>query len=218
MDYLDLFCTPVVVFSPEGLTALDRELASRLVAESRRSPGIRRSNAGGGWHSLPDLSLRREACYGQLFQYIVDRVEATMHEIARRRGASLDQRHRFALQAWGMVMHDGHYTILHNHAQAHWSVVYYVDAGDVDTVRFPESGCLSFVDPRIAGTAIPGIDLMSSQCSVTPATGMLVVFPGWLQHYVHPYRGQRPRISISCNLRVEVKHPTGASPCERTPE
>jgi hypothetical protein len=31
---------------------------------------------------------------------------------------------------------------------------------------------------------------------------MLVVFPGWLQHYVHPYRGTRPRVAIACNLTM----------------
>ena len=33
-------------------------------------------------------------------------------------------------------------------------------------------------------------------------TDMLVVFPGWLQHYVHPYRGTRPRIAIACNVTM----------------
>jgi hypothetical protein len=28
----------------------------------------------------------------------------------------------------------------------------------------------------------------------------MVVFPGWLQHFVEPYRGTKPRVSISCNV------------------
>jgi hypothetical protein len=32
-----------------------------------------------------------------------------------------------------------------------------------------------------------------------------VVFPGWLQHFVQPYRGGRPRVSISCNVRLELE-------------
>jgi len=31
---------------------------------------------------------------------------------------------------------------------------------------------------------------------------MLVVFPGYLQHYVHAYRGTRPRVAIACNLTL----------------
>ena len=31
---------------------------------------------------------------------------------------------------------------------------------------------------------------------------MLVIFPGWLMHHVHAYRGARPRVAISCNLTL----------------
>lgn len=34
-----------------------------------------------------------------------------------------------------------------------------------------------------------------------PRTGMLAVFPAWLVHWVAPYRGRRPRISVAANLR-----------------
>jgi len=43
---------------------------------------------------------------------------------------------------------------------------------------------------------------------IAPRTGALVVFPGWLQHYVHAYVGDRPRICVSSNLTMEVAPPT----------
>jgi hypothetical protein len=47
---------------------------------------------------------------------------------------------------------------------------------------------------------------------VRPRAGLLVVFPSWLYHWVHPYSGQGPRIAISFNATVapvaELKAPT----------
>ena len=125
-------------------------------------------------------------------------------ELARGQEAPIDLHYRFGVQAWAMVMRHADHTIVHDHSESHFSVVYYTDAGDADLERHPDSGKLCFVDPRRGGTVISGIDLFPSQFAITPQAGQLVVFPGWLQHYVQPYRGVRPRVSISCNVRLEA--------------
>jgi uncharacterized protein (TIGR02466 family) len=204
-----LFETPIISFPDAGNAELDAELAQRMIAESERSPGITRSNSG-GWHSVPDLSRRSEACYQDLMRRIVARVEAAFHELARFRGVPVEQRYRYGVQAWAMVMRHGDHTVVHDHAEAHFSVAYYADAGDADPALHPDSGKLCFVDPRRGGIAIPGIELSPSQFDITARTGLLVVFPGWLQHFVQPYRGGRPRVSISANIRFELAAPAPA--------
>jgi hypothetical protein len=107
-----------------------------------------------------------------------------------------------------MVMRDGDYTIVHDHGTAHWSVSYYVDAGDADVENHPESGLFAVLDPRRYIRPIPGLgDFSMTQFTVRPRSGRLVIFPGWLQHYVHPYRGTRPRIAIACNVSVAPEPP-----------
>jgi uncharacterized protein (TIGR02466 family) len=202
VDRFELFGTPLRVFALDGVAGLNRELAAALTAEAESSSGIQRSNSG--WHSVPDLSLRPEPCYQRLMQAVVDHVQVALRDVARAREIPIDRPLGFGVQAWAMVMTDGDYAVLHDHAQSAWSVVYYVDAGDADLEVHPDSGRLCFVDPRRAGAAIAGLDLFPSEFSLSPRSGMLAVFPGWLQHFVHPYRGQRPRISISCNLRPEL--------------
>jgi hypothetical protein len=32
----------------------------------------------------------------------------------------------------------------------------------------------------------------------------MVLFPGWLNHYVHPYYGPAERISIAFNMMIRV--------------
>lgn len=203
MDGLALFATPIFSFEDAGDAELDRELVRRLVVESESSPGLTRSNSG-GWHSVPDLSQRPDACYQDLMRRVVARVQATFFELARGQAEAVDLRYRLAVQAWAMVMRHGHHTLVHDHTEAHFSVAYYPDAGDADPAMYPDSGNLTFVDPRRGGTVIPGVELFPSQFAIVPRPGLLVVFPGWLQHHVQPYRGVRPRVCISCNVRFEV--------------
>lgn len=201
-DRLSLFATPVAVFHLEGHEALHRELLARLIPESQATPGLRRSNAG-GWHSLPDLAQRPDPAFQQLVRMIVDHVARVGHEQYLLAGRPPPAGLRYGVQAWAMVMRDGDHTVLHDHGEAHWSSAYYLDAGDADLARFPASGALAFVDPRRGGRALPGLDA-GATFEVRPRAGMLVIFPGWLQHYVHPYRGARPRVAISCNVVVEA--------------
>jgi uncharacterized protein (TIGR02466 family) len=109
------------------------------------------------------------------------------------------------LTAWAMVMDDGHYTVMHDHPEATWSSAYYADAGDSDYDVHPDSGALVLIDPRRATGGVQGLDLFPGTFQLRPTTGMLVIFPGWLQHYVHPYRGHRPRVAIAANASVKVQ-------------
>jgi hypothetical protein len=54
---------------------------------------------------------------------------------------------------------------------------------------------------------MPGLDFVGLTFTLLPRTGRLVVFPGWLPHHEHAYRGQRPRVSISCKFVFEPASP-----------
>ena len=211
MDAVALFATPIFTFAGVGDPELDRELARRMVLESEHVPGIARTGSG-GWHSVPDLTQRPEACFQELIRRVVARVEEAFVELARVRGEPLALRYRYAVQAWARVMRHGHHALVHDHAEAHFAATYYPDAGDAELDRHPDSGKLNFLDPRRGGAAIPGVDLYPSQFAIEPRNGLLVVFPGWLQHFAQPYRGGRPRVSVSCNVRVEVDAGAAAAP------
>lgn len=116
-------------------------------------------------------------------------------------GRSADDAERgFGVIGWGTVMRDGDYTVTHDHGESIWSSAYYVDAGDADLTLHPQSGHLAFIDPRRRGKPPGAGDLFAGLFTVRPRASLLVLFPGYLQHYVHPYRGTRPRIMVSCNL------------------
>jgi hypothetical protein len=69
-------------------------------------------------------------------------------------------------------------------------------AGAVGPDRLPR--------PRRSGRSIPELTLFGETFDLAPRAGALVIFPGWLQQYVHAHRGERPRICVSCNLTMEV--------------
>ena len=207
MDRFALFPTPLFVYDLPNVEDMNRELGERLRAEAQASPGVRRANVG-GWHSPPDLALRPDPCYRAMMKMIVDHVGATHSKIISAMGLAPSPPWSFAAQAWAVVMRNGDYTIAHDHGEAHWSTSYYVDAGDADLDRTPDSGALAVLDPRRSGRPIPGLE-SGSTFTIRPRTGVLVVFPGWLQHYVHPYRGTRPRIAIACNVTMSpMEHET----------
>ncbi len=204
MPYLPLFATPLSMTDLSGMDEINRDLTARLVAESESVPSVHHSNVG-GWHSQ-NLAGRTEACYRELLQRIVTHVRETVQGLAQEKGQALPPM-RIGVHAWAMVMRNGDYTMPHDHSEVHWATVYYPDAGDADETTASASGLLALVDPRHGGRPMPGLDFVGTTFTVLPRTSRLVVFPGWLLHYVHAYRGTRPRVSISCNLVFEPVAP-----------
>ena len=67
---------------------------------------------------------------------------------------------------------------------------------------------LEFLDPRagVEMVTAPG-DPYGEPIRIRPETGLMVIFPSWLYHWVHPYAGEASRIAISFNAAL----PTDAS-------
>jgi hypothetical protein len=77
-----------------------------------------------------------------------------------------------------------------------------VDPG-VGNPERPLSGVLEFLDPRAGVEAVraPG-DPYGEPVRIKPKAGLLVIFPSWLYHWVHPYMGRTPRIAVSFNASL----------------
>lgn len=82
----------------------------------------------------------------------------------------------------------------HSHANSHLSGVFYLNA--------PEgSGEFCFIDPS---PVIDVIDLSggnyTGRFKIKPSTGLLIVFPSWLEHEVEPCLCNEARISAPFNI------------------
>jgi uncharacterized protein (TIGR02466 family) len=122
----------------------------------------------------------------------------------------------WSLQGWANVNRLGDYHDPHNHPFAYLSGTYYVRVPDS---RAPlrnradvRPGCISFYDPRgaVNMTAIKDDPQIEREFTVSPEPGMILMWPAFIMHFVHPNLSEESRISISFNLIV--KNPTDYLP------
>ena len=91
----------------------------------------------------------------------------------------------FTFDCWGAIYKEGDYTIMHNHWPHLWSFVYYVNC--------PDGSAPLLFDRCIH----PGKGIER----VVPRTGLMVMFPGWVNHSVPKHIGE-DRIVVAGNLTM----------------
>jgi len=176
---------------------MNKELQDLILAEEVEYTSVGRSNIC-GWHSHPDFLNRTELAVSGLKTWLTwglrRMIDASAGENAFHGMLSLS--------GWATVCRAGAYHAPHSHPDSAWSGVYYVNGG-VDSPDYPLSGCLEFLDPRPGADAVsaPG-DPYGEPFRIRPQPGLLVLFPSWLCHWVHPYAGQTPRIAVSFNAAL----------------
>jgi len=185
---------------------MNQGLHALILAEEAEYASLGRSNIG-GWHSRPDFLHRSDPNVTALTSWIT----WALSRVIRATTGQDSFKGTLSLSAWATVCRAGAYHAPHSHPDSAWSGVYYVDAGTQNSDR-PLSGMLEFLDPRAGVEAVtaPG-DPYGEPFRVQPEAGLLVLFPSWLYHWVHPYAGQTPRVAVSFNAAVPVlaAHPAG---------
>ncbi len=198
-----LFAAPLYQFMWNDCPLMNLELR-RLILEKRDElPSERMSNSG-GWQSPKTLHTWKAPCFQTLVTMVETAVLTILGEsIGQDALSSIEQWH---IAAWANVNECGDYNMIHNHSGGVFSGVYYVDVGTPDAQR-PNSGVLSFRSPTLAQLAIDNLrapeplrKLFKSNFAIAPKNGLMLVFPSWLEHQVHPYHGHGPRISVSWDV------------------
>jgi uncharacterized protein (TIGR02466 family) len=180
---------------------LKRIVLEKEQAHPELGGGARRFSSQGGWQSDSDLLQWPHKEIATL------RAEFTASITRLMQLAGGDDPNRrvlceFSAVSWANVNRDGCYNVIHNHPGNHWSGVYYVSLGEPDpTVQW--NGAIEFYDPRGGATAmpVPGFNFGFSN-AITPEPGTMIIFPSWLMHSVHPYKGPGVRISIALNATI----------------
>ena len=200
-----VFSTPLSLRTVKGAPALNAGL-ERAIQDRRRLYGGNRISNVGGWQSLPDLldwpepevqTLRAE------IDYIVQQIWSLPAALERRPKES-QQPARYQAYGWANVNESGDYNMMHMHPGNHLSVVYYVATGKPEPDH-DMNGRLELRDPRPAATycRMPG-SVGSESLLIRPQPGMMVVFPAWIEHWVHPFQGEGQRISIAVNVTFDA--------------
>jgi uncharacterized protein (TIGR02466 family) len=194
IDLTPAFPTIIGRFRIPDAEAMNEEMRALILAAEAEHTTLGRSNIG-GWHSNPDLLKRPEGAVAGLKAWmrwgLRQMIDATAGANAFRGVVNI--------AAWATVCRAGAYHAPHSHPDSAWSGVYYVDAGCEAPTQLL-SGVLEFLDPRAGVEAVtaPG-DPYGEPFRVRPQAGLMVIFPSWLYHWVHPYAGSQPRIAVSFN-------------------
>ncbi|MEL1250437.1 2OG-Fe(II) oxygenase family protein [Aurantiacibacter gilvus] len=208
-DTHQIFATPFVIDtlqSEEGIAMLRAAIEEEMARDAK---GLSISNLG-GWHS----NTRMLEWGGEAAKALVYKA-MTMAD-AQTQDAKSPQESRFGWipELWANVSRKGHANQYHTHPGSYWSVVAYVDDGFNGDDDRELGGELQLLDPRAPMTQMAAPDLrmldaagqpIPSEVSVRPRTGMVVMFPSWLQHAVRPFYGEGTRISIAINLTAALK-------------
>lgn len=191
------FATPLVTHPWPDSEQLNQELKAVILDNEKKSGGIVKSNIG-GWHSELGIFSWDEPCIKTLHERVRRAaIECTRNMIVRR---NVKFRVRYRIDGWANVVRSGDYHSPHNHPNNLWSGVYYVAVGEPEPGR-PKNGQLELLDPRI-GCNMVGIpdSLFEVRYSIPATAGLMVLFPSWLIHHVHPFIGKGERISIAFNI------------------
>lgn len=176
---------------------LNARLREIILQNEQQDAGIRASNVG-GWHSradflewdFPEVKILSD-------EFLTAGRDLTATLVPPGADGKLNVTYQGG--AWANVLRDGGYNKIHNHPGALWSGCYYVCLGQA--APEPEfNGWIEFQDPR------PG-NIHGGKERIEPVEGMLLMFPGWLNHYVNPFRGGGERISIAFNFEAEFVPP-----------
>jgi uncharacterized protein (TIGR02466 family) len=193
------FGTPISTYLWPDSDTLNADLKKIILEKEKAEKGIKRSNVG-GWHSDAQLL----AWPGDCIQQLKERLGVFAGDLTRLvTGSDGRRKINFKLEAWANVSRRGHYNSVHDHPGAAWSGVYYVSGGKPEGDD-PTNGKLELFDPRV-GANMVRIEggVLEGRYLIEPMPGLMVMFPSWLKHMVHPFQGSGERISISFNINVQ---------------
>ncbi len=143
-------------------------------------------------HEHPAVQWLRECINKTVIDYF--------HELG------MDYNIKWSLQGWANINRMGDYHDSHNHPHAYLSGTYYVRMPEANPTAGRRNdlrpGCITFYDPRgpVNMSAIKGDPYVDPEFTVHPKPGLIMLWPSFLHHFVHPNLSREPRISVSYNV------------------
>jgi uncharacterized protein (TIGR02466 family) len=185
---LDLFPTRIWQALPPALTPKFPDWIATVEAMRAAAPEPAGRSNRCGWNSADDAVLDRPE-----FAELDAAVKTLCRQVLGEMGlADL----AFHLQSWINIHDRGGFNFLHMHEQSVLSGTFYLQV-------LEGSGGLVFRDPRphVLGSSLKGSGPNAhSDVTLRPQSGLIVLFPAWLEHFVEPHAGDTPRISIPFNV------------------
>ena len=187
LESYDLFPTRIWQAHLEALQPHFAEWRRWVLALRAASPVPAGRTNRGGWNSR-EMDVLERPVWAPLRHAVHAACAAALGEMGLGGRA-------FQLQSW-INLHDrGGFNFLHMHEAALISGSFYLQVP-------PGSGMLCLRDPRAGarhGKVKGSVPNGHADVQLRPSSGLLVLFPCWMEHYVEPHDGAEPRICIAFN-------------------
>jgi len=189
------FSTPIWASKIDNYEKVNEEMFSYINELQIKDPqGVIKSNFK-GWHSK-DFDMNDEQPK-KFIEAIKNNINSALNDM----GWDLKKQTVKIKSVWAIINSKGAWNQKHHHSNSDLSAAYYVSAHE-------NCGDIVFYDPRPAPVHNHPISkspnkLNATVNSIKPESGMLVLFPSYLEHSVNPNLFDDKRIVISFNLSLE---------------
>lgn len=185
---------PQIVWK-ETLTSIDNAAIKAHVLETKNKSEGKKATNQLGWQS-EDYLL--DTAKPPQVEHMIRALNSHLKDCARQ--ASLP-----ALRIcnfWFNVNPKGSYNTLHNHQSSVLSGVYYIDIPDenMGNIEFHRDDEAQYYIPENLDRYT---QFTSTKATYKPETGLLLIFPSWLRHFVHSNQSEKHRISMSFNTELD---------------
>ena len=189
------FSTPISASKIDNYEKVNEEMFNYINELQIKDPqGVIKSNFK-GWHSK-DFDMNDEQPK-KFIEAIKNNINSALNDM----GWDLKKQTVKIKSVWAIINEKGAWNQKHHHSNSDLSAAYYVSAHE-------NCGDIVFYDPRPAPVHNHPISkspnkLNATVNSIKPESGMLVLFPSYLEHSVNPNLFNNKRIVISFNLSLE---------------
>ena len=193
---MNIFPTNLINYSWENTEELNKELTDAIHEMEKTTTSRQQSNVG-GYHSEWNLFTWDYSCIKTLHNMIVSLAGYMGNASGIKEGETMN----LSISGWSNIVRNGNYHLPHNHPNNTWSGVYYISGGNPDE-NIQYNGLFEFCDPRPAADMVTSDKIEPLRYQVKPKPGLMIMFPSFVNHFVHPFIGSGERITIAFNIRV----------------
>lgn len=196
------FPTVFMVREHDGGDTLNQKLEELMLRLEKETTNIasRTSNIG-GYHSDANFFSRKEPEVAALRDLVQQALDDYVPNFLAGNCHVPPTNLRMRLWGWGINMRAGDINFQHVHPDAKVSGVYYVSVPPLPPGSAAEEGAIMFVDPR-PRAHMNRVPNQTTEITLQPKPGMLIVFPAYYEHAVIPFRGPGVRICIAFNANM----------------
>jgi len=185
---------PQIVWK-ETLTSIDNAAIKAHVLETKNKSEGKKATNQLGWQSEDYLLDTAKPIQ---VEHMIRVLNSHLKDCARQ--ASLPTLR--ICNFWFNVNPKGSYNTLHNHQSSVLSGVYYIDIPDenMGNIEFHRDDEAQYYIPENLDRYT---QFTSTKATYKPETGLLLIFPSWLRHFVHSNQSEKHRISMSFNTELD---------------